>query len=776
MRLNKSDLLRALLCAAAIPSFAAAQTTAPTQTAKSTQTVPEVVVTSERRTSSLQRTAAAVTVRTGTELLTQGKFTTKDILEDVPGVVAVDNNSLNVGGADVQGNNITIRGITPGSTASGGPSGISATPPTAVYVDGVYEGVGSNYDIDRVEVLRGPQGTLYGRSATSGVVAFHTRNPTMDKYSGDASAEFGSYELQHYEGGVNLPLTSTLAARIAADYYDQNQGFFGQAISGKRQREDARVKLLWQPTSDLSVLAGYAYESENAYSGGNVTTADGPGNTPPNNAGTTPLVLTTTSSPLSPGHKEQRQYWAEINWNVGFATLTYLPAYRTWQQNDDKLQSPSFIGTGVPLVQLINTPTDTFQTHEFRIASNSDSSLHWIAGVFYYDNTLHNTNFNSLHQLNGTLTPLSSTEDWKQTQNIGYFAESTYSPISTLRLTLGARYDDTAITSSENYFNNGWALCGTPIAPLQYGASAASCTGVGQSSAPQPAASSAYLHNVKVTFYNFTYKARAEYDLTPMNMLYGTVSSAFRPGDVGINNGAPNVLAAEKLTAIEFGSKNRFLDNRLQVNIAGYYYIYDGFQTTYTLNTGKPGDYANQLNAISTTVPARNLGFELETLYRPTSHDQIGLNYSYVQSQWADKPAAFAAAQPETYRAMIPHTVTANYRHTFDLSGGSTIVAAIDGKYQAAHLGANLNYSLLTDRCIATNDCYSNWESYVQQGAQAVGNIQLTWTSANRAYSVTGYVRNFTNAVYATYMVGSTPFNVNFTDPRVFGVVLSGRF
>ncbi len=130
-----------------------------------------------------------------------------------------------------QGNNITIRGITPGGPA-GGPNGISASPGTAVYVDGVYEGVASGYDIERVEVLRGPQGTLYGRSATSGVVAFHTRNPTFDGVTGNAAIEFADYDLQHYTAAVNIPMGDKFAARLSGDYYDQGDGYFDQANRG----------------------------------------------------------------------------------------------------------------------------------------------------------------------------------------------------------------------------------------------------------------------------------------------------------------------------------------------------------------------------------------------------------------------------------------------------------------------------------------------------------------------------------------------------------------
>ena len=104
----------------------------------------EIIVTAERRTIDVQRIPASVSVRSGDDLTEQGRYTTVEILQDVPGVFAVTNNSNNTGSADVQGNNITIRGITPArSGAGGGPSALSATPETAVYVDGVYEGIGS---------------------------------------------------------------------------------------------------------------------------------------------------------------------------------------------------------------------------------------------------------------------------------------------------------------------------------------------------------------------------------------------------------------------------------------------------------------------------------------------------------------------------------------------------------------------------------------------------------------------------------------------------------
>src|SRR6185312_1530234 len=137
-------------------------------------------------------------------------------------------------------------------------------------------------------------------------------------------------------------------------------------------------------------------------------------------------------------------------------------------------------------------------------------------------------------------------------------------------------------------------------------------------------------------------KARVEYDVTPRNMIYGMVSTGFRPGDAGIATQAngtygPNILGAEKLTSYELGAKNRFLDDSLQVNASVYYYDYQGFQTTYRV-------HAIDITPIPIAVPARNMGVELESLYQITALDRVSLNYSYVESRWKDEPAVYQAA------------------------------------------------------------------------------------------------------------------------------------
>ena len=137
-------------------------------------------------------------------------------------------------------------------------------------------------------------------------------------------------------------------------------------------------------------------------------------------------------------------------------------------------------------------------------------------------------------------------------------------------------------------------------------------------------------------------------------------------------------------------------------------------------------------------MPAKNIGGELELLYRLTAHDRIGLNYNYVESHWNDKPAAFAAAQPETKRAMTPTTITANYEHVFNLPGGSTLSARIDGRYEAAHLTQNLHVDWLR----------LGYDQYVHVGSRTIGNLTAAWSSDGGRYSISAYVRNFTDKQY----------------------------
>jgi len=371
-----------------------------TPSADASATLEEIIVTAERREVDLQKLATSVAVRSGAELAEQGKFSARQILEDVAGASATDSTATVQGGNDVLGNLITIRGVEPNNAGGLGPNISSAPPTTAVYVDGIYEGVGSQYDIERVELARGPQGTLYGRSATSGVFAVHTVNPSFDEVKGNVSAEAGNYKLRRYSAALNLPATDNLAFRISADHRDQGEGYYN-GKGGQRVKTAARVKMLYKPTDTLSILVGAAMENNESHTGvfSRSITLVGPNSVPP--APVSPDYVDVNSivpdyPDLFTGHNKHRQLWTQIDWDMGVATLTYQGALRTWEQ-DDLQYVGAFPIPGSAIQQLIQTPSDQFITHEFRLASNAASGIKWQTGVSYYNNRLKNYTRNELN-------------------------------------------------------------------------------------------------------------------------------------------------------------------------------------------------------------------------------------------------------------------------------------------------------------------------------------------------------------------------------------------
>jgi iron complex outermembrane receptor protein len=693
-----------------------------------------VVVTAEHRQSNTQKIAASISVRSGGDLTQQGKTQLQDILEDVPGVVYTGNGSAGTqpGGADLAGANLTIRGIQSNASVAG--SWISAAPSAALYVDDVYEGLGNTYDIDRVEVLSGPQGTLYGRSATSGVVAIHSPQPNPDRVEANLSAEFGNYDLKHESGALNVPLVQDqLALRVAGDSYERD-GYIS-AKGGQTNLSNGKVELLYKPNADVTVLLGYAKQGHIANSGGGsaVNFENNPND--PQYVGGLPVGRVTTNS---------EQYWANIKLNLGFATLTYIPTLR-----DYSVSSPNTVEENGDLVASVKNfiPTDRFITQEVRLTSNPGSALTWQAGALYYYNGVRNSEEVDL------ISPVSlrafALTLKKDTLAVGTFAEATYALAPDWRVTGGVRYDYTHTETNEIYN----AFNGQPPTSLDGSA------GIRE-------------------FNNFTFKLRAEHDLSPVNMLYASVSTGFSPGDVSITTGAggapiPLVLAAETLTAYELGSKNQFFDRRLQINGDVFYYDYAGYQTQGINISG------SSINLAFTTLaaPVQVLGGELETQYLLTPYDRLTASLELTDARYVSASQMFQTFVARSAVAhVVPVTFTPAYSHTFDLPDSSRVILRAEGRYLSAHDAGNLTATELASGAAPLVHVPDNW----------LGDLEATWTSANGKYSITAYARNIGNTIYKTDVTLSAlgvgndaaPYEggLYLNDPRTYGVVLSAKY
>jgi iron complex outermembrane receptor protein len=759
----------------------------------------EVIVTAERRSEDVQKSAASISVRSGDELSDQGKYSLESILEDVPGMsggAAATPIGTGGSGTDNQAAGLVIRGIPSNIGVGGGITSVASA--AAVYVDGVYEGVGGGYDIDRVEALRGPQGTLYGRSATSGLVAIHTRDPQLNKFGGNASVEAGNYGLRHYSGAVNIPLGETFALRVSGNKYERD-GYYSE-VGGSANNTDGRIKLLFEPSDTFSLLVGAAGQNNKTNSGGVTSILRSPNNQ---------FSVTENLASLSPGDNKYRQFWARMNWNLGFATLMYLPAYRTWDSTAiARLRpTPAQLAAGQGgFDQYSITDKDTFWTHELNLASNPDSTLRWQVGTFYYDNSLHNLNIFYRVPSNAFYR---SQDVARDTTALSAFAEATYPVTEATRVTAGFRYDSTKVQVNEVFRNN--TNCDARIPGTQGGPNSVNyCLPeiVFQGDLSGDAG--------KRTFKKSTYKLRLEHDLTPMNLVYAMVSTGVSPGDITLTvdlrptiNGNPNPnyqkpvpkeLKSEVLTSYEIGTKNRFLEDRLQINATAFYYDY-GAYTVANANVNGARNAQGVFITIPTptqfealSAPLTTYGLELETLYQLTPDDRFGFNYTYTQAKFHDKNSPVPGSDAtfgdffglDTVPGLIPHRASLTYDHNFKFSGGSTLALRIAERWNSAHKENGTSAPISKNQVATVYAAISPW---IDAKAELYTDANLTWTSPEGTFWLTGWVRNAFDDQYKrnvnlsqvnqTNVANGTAFSsisTGLTDPRTIGVSVSMKW
>jgi len=728
-----------------------------------------IVVTAERRVEDLQHVAATVTVLQGDSLLSQGRITTQQILEDVPNVVYAQANQVaggGAGGGDNPNGNITIRGVQ--STQQ--TSGIAGPSATATYVDGVFQGIGGDYDVNRVEVLAGPQGTLYGRSATGGVVAFHTNDPELNRFGGDVYAEYGTADLINGTAAVNLPVGDQFAIRVAAHDY-QRDGWWWDPQGGFSRTKEGRVKALWQPTSQAKLLLSASTEVINAHSSGQTPVLSAPTTIDYSNW---PARALTPNVPAATTRFDQ--YAATFDYDFGGETLTYEGSLHTYSRN-------GFSGYYVSQSGVQDTqaavPLDQFNTQELRLASDPGSMLTWLVGANFYSQLYH-FSATSLQEEGyeggpgiapGTVDPnpaatpgtfMFSQINWGDVKDYGVFTEETYPVTDSFKLTAGMRYDKTEVDPSAGYvFNQNLDGFLSSLSP------------------PQNADFS--LVNAESTYDNVTYKLRAAYDLTPRNLVYGMVSTGFLPGDTQVTpvvnivnafQGKPVTVgfkvlpfSQERLTAYEVGTKNRMLSDTLQINGDVYYYDYQGYQEAVNTQPNSP------IPAFATvSVPVRMAGAELDAVWLPTRTDRITLMAGTVNARITSFPGVTSQyIGQKTLPGVVPVSAALIYAHSFDLPAGSLLVPRVEARYMGGDYVEVLTPEELDN------------SAFDHQAAYGIYDFDLTWSSPGGMYTAAAYARNIGGTIYKTYLNGGSSFGASTTtvvpsDPRTFGVSFNVHF
>jgi len=262
-------------------------------------------------------------------------------------------------------------------------------------------------------------------------------------------------------------------------------------------------------------------------------------------------------------------------------------------------------------------------------------------------------------------------------------------------------------------------------------------------------------------------------------MLYASASTGVLPGDIQVISPMPGELdvtrlRAETLTSFEIGSKNRFLDNRLQVNGDVFYYRYGAFQRPGTVVRYNP---PNDIAFANLTSGARMWGVELEAQYRPTRADHMSASIGYVHARYVDKDPLFASILlQDSINNMPPLTGQLSYGHDFDLPADQKLSFNIDANF----IGA---YTLSDERAVlqpANNLQHVDYTGWLKSDNEVVVNVSATWTFVPKI-SLTAYVRNaadnrYKNSAAITSDPATATPSGTLSDPRTYGAIVNVGF
>lgn len=708
--------------------------------------IGEIVVTASRRAENVQKAALSIHA-ISSEVLTRANVSKPEDLSSVaPGV------SVGTAGSYPQ---VYIRGVGNYGTQAYSESAVAFNL-DGVYISRAWATRGMFYDLERVEVLKGPQGTLYGRNASGGAINVITAKPKLGETGGFAEIQAGNYDLIQGTAAVNVPLGATAAVRAAGQIVDRD-GYLSDGYNDDKIRS-ARLQFLWEPTDDVSILINGNYQHTGGHGAGAVLSPQLPGD---KFRGTSDPAVTRIiraqpglgallSIPRDDGYLDVDVYaiGAELNWNLGFATLTVLPAYR-----DSKYRNLSYISS----FHSANNEHDRQTSVEIRLGNN-DEPLKWVAGAYYFNERQTELDGLPLQRVLQGPSANSTPRFDHRTRSYALFGQATYSLTDTLRVTGGLRY-----TYERKVLDGLLYAFGFPNA-----APPPPCLG-GRVFDPQTPSPPLFCRldiplAGRLTYNSITYKAGLEFDLAPRSMAYATISTGFKSGGF-YSAPPPNTFRPEKLTALEVGVKNRFLDNRLQLNVEGFYWRYRDHQESHIGPTTIPSFFAF---VTENAGRAESYGADIDLAFRPTDRDQLNLKVQYNKTKYNKFEYSYPTASfgnPIIDCAIGPlvsgsQTIdcsgkslirapkwsgTASYSHTFDIGGNGEVTATADVQFASA--------SMLSIEFLQS----------MRQDAYAIGNFDLTYTSPGSRWTVSAFVRNIWNEAVITN-VARSPF-VNRANP-----------
>ncbi len=787
----------ALLTSVAMPLWA--QQAPPTETdqpvpapeaapSAQNQNLGEIVVTAQKRSEKLQEVPLAVSVVSGNALSSQGKPSIEGAVNLVPSL-----NFLKSGTTLNQ--SIFLRGV---GTAT---FSIAGEPSVSTVVDGVVysragEAFGDLVDIDRLEVLRGPQGTLFGKNASAGVINIVSQQPTRD---------FGGYvESSYFSGGeyreraaVNLPVTPTLLTRFTGFYgsYDGNihnvAPNVDHRVNGYRHY-GGRAQVTWEPstTAKLAFIADYHHNNDDCCAEIIAT--------PPLNAAGNPIVSPVGSVLPTPKGDKTRTISQDLvtrtketgygfslqgDFTLGTQTVTSITAYRNWKNTeirDGDFLPQAYIGFN----QLHDFGPETSHTfsQELRLTSPTNQFLSYVVGV-YYSNAYSERIFSRFDQVCNsavtpaptTLTPCTSplatastfpngTADFgSRFRNLAFFGQGTLNISRRFRFIGGARYTSDQL---DVFHSRVTPLAGPGINPnfddgiFNHGA----VDPVTGKFIPGP--SNGVPFTGKATSTNLSGKVALQYDVTPGTTAYASYTRGYKGPAFNVfynlTTSGTNVIAPETSNAFEAGLKNTLFGGTLVLNLDAFYTKYRNFQAN---NPDLVAGVVTTRFTNAGTVSTR--GGEADLIWRPLRDLSINGGIAYTDAhvnrfKVAPGAASTAVIPPGTPLAYAPKwkgSLSADYR--WRTGGPVDVFLGAQGNYQSKQL------SLFSPDPVARR--ISTIHAY------GLVNLSAGVGDTKDRYRLTFQVRNLTDESFAAAIqnggpAGSYRFQIPRDADRYWGV------
>lgn len=557
----------------------------------------EIIVTAQRRAESQQDVPIAVSAITAQALESTGIDTTRDLPQVIPSVQFTRSGPSGL---------FFVRGV--GTTnAAAGEEGANA-----VYVDGVYMadlGQTINYfnNIERIEVLKGPQGTLFGRNATGGLIHVITREPG-DEMKVDAEFGYGNYETINARAYVAMPISQGLSADLAVVKFHQNEGWGRNLTTGTKNKFQsywgARSKVVAEPADGIKfTFAGdYLRNKDNPVGWRIADGTIGTGlNRGPGVAGTPTTAIVADNHDTTanqPALTKQMIKGASVTgeFDLGFATLTSISAFRKTSTDSDF----DVDGGPLPLIRIDFLSGLKSYQQELRLASNETDPLSWQVGAFY----LHSKAFNTSFFSGLAFAPLAgqAVDARLDTKSIAVFGEATYKLTPTTALTGGIRY-----TQDKRKFDASQLLVST--AGVRFAAPSATVTiPTGKPLATPGVQKSGLKYN------QVTWRVALRQELTPDVNVYVSANRGFKSGSYSLQNPLNDPYEPQTIMAYEAGLKSELFDRRLRLNLAAFHYDLDDYQVR-SAATANPGS-SLVLNAATVKVDGVELEFEAAPVER----------------------------------------------------------------------------------------------------------------------------------------------------------------